>query len=142
VAAARRTGDSGLVSLTLLGAAETAIKRGEPEQARRTLAAARALAQMAEDALGLTEAARLEALLAYVAGRYGAALTGAAGAYQAASRLGSQYLAGECALLAAQICRRLGRKRVADRYRRRAEALFRTIGAVSALRRAEQLLGG
>lgn len=140
VAAARRADDPRLVSLTLLGSAETAIKRGETELARRTLAAARALAEMAEDALGLIESARLEALLAFVAGRYGAALSGAAGAYQAAVRLGSQQLAGECAFLAAQTCRRLGRKRVAERFRRRAEELFRSVGAVSALRRLESAL--
>ncbi len=141
VATARRTEDSSLVSLALLGSAETAIKRGEPEQARRTLSAARAIADLAEDALGLTEAARLEALLSYVAGRYGAALRGAAGAYQAAVRLKAPHLAGECAFLAAQTCRRLGRKRVADRFRRRAEELFRNVGATAALRRVELALG-
>jgi tetratricopeptide (TPR) repeat protein len=137
VAAARRTDDPRLVSLTLLGTAETAIRQGETELAHRTLAAARAIAEMAEDALGLIESARLEALLAYVAGRYGAALGGAAGAYQAAVRLGSQQLAGECAFLAALTCRRLGRKNVAERFRRRAEVLFRSVGAVAALHRMD-----
>lgn len=141
VTAARNTEDTALVSLTLLGSAETAVKRGEPEHARRTLSAARAIANLAEDALGLTEAARLEALLSYVAGRYGAALRGAAGAYQAAVRLKAPYLAGECAFLAAQTCRRLGRQRVAERFRRRAEDLFRTVGAVAALHRVELSLG-
>lgn len=141
VTAARQTEDTSLVSLTLLGSAETAVKRGEAEQARRTLSAARAIADLAEDALGLAEAARLEALLSYVAGRYGAALRGAAGGYQAAMRLKAPYLAGECAFLAAQTCRRLGRRRVADRFRRRAEDLFRTVGAIAALRRVELSLG-
>jgi tetratricopeptide (TPR) repeat protein len=140
VAAARQVDDPPLLSLTLLGSAETAIRRGETEPARRTLAAARAVAEIAEDALSLTEAARLEALLAYVAGRYGAALRGAARAYRAAARLGSLQLAGECAFLAVQACRPLGRKRVAERFRRRAEDLFRAVGAVSALRRLESTL--
>jgi len=137
VTAARRTDDPRLLSLTLLGSAETAIRRGEAQSARRNLAAARAIAAKAEDAIGLVESARLEALLAYVSGRYGAALTGAAGAYQAAVRLGSRQLAGECALLAAQTCSRLGRRRVAERFLRRAQQLFRLVGAVAALRRAE-----
>ncbi len=141
VVTARRTDDTSLVSLTLLGSAETSIKRGEADQARRSLSAARAIAEMTEDALGLTEAARLEALLSYVAGRYGAALRGAAGAYQTAMRLRAPHLAGECAFLASQTCRRLGRKRVSDRFRRRAEELFRTIGAVAALRKVELALG-
>jgi len=141
VTAARRTDDYSLIALTLLGSAETAVKRGEPDLARRMLAAARAVANLAEDALSLTEAARLEALLSYVSGRYGAALRGAAGAYQAAIRLKAPYLAGECAFLAAQTCRRLGRKRVAERCQSRAEALFRTVGALAALRRIELGLG-
>lgn len=141
VSAARRTEDSALLALALLGSAETALKRGEPDQAHRILSAARAIADLAHDALGLTEAARLEALLSYVAGRYGAALRGASGAYQAATRLKAPYLAGECALLAAQTCRRLGRKRVSDRFRRRAETLFRGVGAIAALRRVELSLG-
>jgi hypothetical protein len=141
VAAARTTTDSALLALTLLGSAETAIRRGDSEGARRTLAAARAIADFSDDALSMADAARLEALLAYVAGRYGAALRGAAGAYQAAVRLNAPYLAGECAFLAAQTCRRLARKRVSERYRRRAEALFRSVGAASALNRVELTLG-
>jgi tetratricopeptide (TPR) repeat protein len=141
VSAACRTEDHSLISLTLLGLAETAIKRGEPEVARGTLAAARAIGNQAEDALSLTEAARLEALLSYVSGRYGAALRGAAGAYEAAMRLNASYLAGECAFLAAQVCRRLGRKQLTERFRKRAEGLFHGVGAVAALRRLELGLG-
>lgn len=137
VSVARRTEDRSLMSLTLLGLAETAVRRGESEQAWRTLAAARAIANRVEDALSLTEAARLEALLSYGSGRYGAALGGAVGAYRAATRLKAPYLAGECAFLAATVCRRLRRTRLAERFQNRAEALFRAVGAVTALRRME-----
>jgi hypothetical protein len=141
VSSASLTGDDSLIGLTLQGQAETALRRGETDQARQLLAAARSVAERTEDALGLAEAARLESMLAYSAGRYVAALNGAATAYQAALRLGARYLAGECALLAAQVCRRLARRRVSDRFRRRAEDLFTTVGAVTALQRVEHLLG-
>lgn len=140
VDAARRAGEPSLVSLTLLGAAETAIRRGEAGRALETLTEAEAMARVAEDVLGLAESARLKALLAYVAGRYRAALQGAVGAFQEASRLGSLQLAGECAVLAAESCLRLGRERLVERFRRRAEEKFRTVGAVSALRRLEVAL--
>ena len=142
VLAAREAGDDGLLSLTLLGQAETAIRQGQSEAAQQLLAVARGVAERGEDALGLAESARLEALLAYSVGRYGAALNGAGAAYQAALRLGARYLAGECALLAAQTCRRLSRRRVSDRFRRRAEQLFRAVGATPALRRLEVVLAG
>ncbi|HSB54404.1 MAG TPA: tetratricopeptide repeat protein, partial [Gemmatimonadales bacterium] len=140
VNAASRAGDDALLGLVLHGQAETALRRGESEHARQLLAAARAVAERSDDALGLAEAARLEAMLAYAAGRYTAALNGAATAYQAAVRLGARYLAGECALLAAQACNRLSRRRVSDRFRRRAESLFREVGASTALRRVEMTL--
>ncbi len=141
VAAAQRLGDPGLLTLVIHGQAETAILRGDPGQAAHLLAAARAVAEQGDDALGLAEGARLEALLAYAAGRYSAALTGAVAAYQSARRLSASYLAGECALLAAQICRRLGRKRVAERFRARAQERFAAVGAPTALRRLEHALG-
>lgn len=141
VAAAQHLGDPGLLALTIHGQAETAIVRGEPGQAAQLLAAARDVAEKSEDALGLVEGARLEALLAYGAGRYTAALTGAVAAYQSARRLSASYLAGECALLAAQICRRLNRNRVAERFRARAQERFHAVGAPTALRRLEHALG-
>ena len=142
VSAARLAGDDSLLGLALQGQAETALRRGEQEQARQLMAAARSVAERSDDPLGLAEATRLEALAAYSAGRYGAALRGAAIAYRSAARLGARYLAGECALLAAQACRRLARHRVSDRFRRRAESLFREVGAGPALRRLEQMPGG
>lgn len=140
VAAAQRLEDPGLLALTIHGQAETAILRGQAGLAARLLAGARVVAERSDDALELAEGARLEALLAHAAGRYSAALTGAVAAYQAARRLGASYLAGECALLAAQACRRLGRLRVADRFRARAEERFRAVGAPTALHRLELLL--
>lgn len=140
VAAAQHLGDPGLLALAIHGQAETAILRGQPGQAAQLLAAARAVAEQGDDALGLAEGARLEALLAYAAGRYSAALTGAVAAYQAACRLSASYLAGECALLAAQVCHRLDRRRVAERFRSRARQRFTAVGARTALRRLEHAL--
>jgi tetratricopeptide (TPR) repeat protein len=137
VAAAARTGDPGLLALALTGAAETAIERGHGDQARRTLRRALKLARAAGDGLLVVEVQRLEALLAYRARRYAVSLREASRAYLQASRLGNLQISGECAVLSAQACQRLERPRLAERFRRRAEEAFRSLGAVGALRRLE-----
>jgi tetratricopeptide (TPR) repeat protein len=137
VAAARRTRDSGLMALTLAGAAEVAVEREDIEAAQRQLGAARALAEIAEDSLGLVEVTRVEARLALRRQRDLDALREARRAYRQARRMGCLQLSGESAALAAQASRRLSRTRLADRFRTLAEECFRGLGAPIALRRLE-----
>jgi hypothetical protein len=137
VATARRTGDSGLIALTLAGAAEIATASAEIETACRQLAAARALAEIADDALGLVEVRRVGAGLALRRKRDLEALHEARRAYLQARRLGSLQLSGESAIVAAEASRRLARARLAERFRRQAEECFRELGAPGALRRLE-----
>lgn len=137
VQAARRTGDRALLSLVLMGRAETALEDGRRLAARRDLRQARSLARAAGDRLGLVEARRLEACFALSAHRYAEALREASRGYLLARRLGSVQLSGECAELSARASQCLARPRLAERYRRTARDCYRALGAVVALRRID-----
>jgi tetratricopeptide (TPR) repeat protein len=135
VAAARRSGDAGLVGLALTGAAESAIGQGAVRGARRTLTLAAAFVRKADDPLGLVEVGRVEALLALRLGQTELCLSKASKGYLVAQRLGGLQLAGDCAALAARASMGLHRTRLAAGFRLRAQRCFRALGAAAALRR-------
>ena len=135
VAAARRSGDFGLIGLSLTGAAESAVGLGEVQGARRFLLLAAGFAREANDPLGRVEVSRVEALLALHLGHFDIALTKASRGYLVSHRLGSLQLAGECAALCARASTRLNRLRLAAGFRSRALRCFRSIGALGALHR-------
>jgi hypothetical protein len=135
--AAVRSGDIGLQSVVLGGAAEVAMVQGEVDRARNLLADATRLADLAGDRIGMLEMQRLQARSDMHRGRFTAALRDAGRVYLASQRLGALQLAGEAALLASHAARELHRTRLADSYRRRAQEAYHRLGSPA---RAEQLV--
>jgi tetratricopeptide (TPR) repeat protein len=129
--AALRTGDVGLQSVVLGGAAEVALAQGDLDAARRFLRDATRLADLAGDRIGVLEMRRLQARVDMQRGRFTAALRDAGRVYLASQRVGALQLAGESALLAANAARELHRTRLADSYRRRAQEAYHRLGSPS-----------
>lgn len=129
--AAIRTGDAGLQSVVLGGAAEVALAQGDLEQARSLLAEATRLADLAGDRIGMLEMRRLRARIDMQRGRFTAALRDAGRVYLASQRLGAVQLAGDSAMLASCAARELQRTRLADSYRRRAQEAYHRLGSPS-----------
>jgi tetratricopeptide (TPR) repeat protein len=135
VLAARRTEDSALEGLVLIGRGEIALAREDLESAGRDLAAARSLASRTGDALGLGEADRLAGRIALAEGRPDEALRLARSGYRQAKRLHAVQLAAECAELCTLASEALRRGGWVARYRATAVRHYTALGASLALRR-------
>ena len=126
---AELAGDPALIALTLLGRAEIDLERRDFQLAARQIARARELAGKAGDRLGVAEARRLGALLAYRQGDFAEARSEAQAARLAADEQESALLAAECAAVAALAARASGDRDAADRHRAEALAGYRRLRA-------------
>jgi tetratricopeptide (TPR) repeat protein len=126
---AEEVGDGALLSLAVTGRAETHIDRGELGLARQELLRAERLAVETDEEVSVAEVQRLEALLALKSGNYQTALDLALAARAQAQQYGILQMQAECAGIAAQALRHLGRSDEADTYRAEASKLFERLGA-------------
>ena len=135
---ATQSGESDLRALALAGRAETGVALDEGPLALERLSRAAALAATAGDEIGAAEVERVRALAWWHEGDAERALAAAESARQAAERLGSALLRGECAALAAQALRTLGRSDEAATRQEEALHQFRAVGARRHLERLAQ----
>ena len=135
---AELVGDPALIALTLLGRAEVDLERRDFELAARQIARARELAGKAGDRLGVAEARRLGALLAYRQGDFAAARTEAEAARVTAEEQESALLAAECSAVAALAARASGDPETAERFRRQALEGYRQLRADALTARFEE----
>jgi tetratricopeptide (TPR) repeat protein len=126
---AEETGDGALLALAVTGRSEFHIERGELDLARQELVRAEKLSIQSHDEVGLAEARRLGALLALKVGKFEEAAGLALAARMVAEKLGILQMQAECAGLAAQALRGLGKAAEADGYRAEALGLFERLGA-------------
>lgn len=138
---AELAGEPALIALTMLGRAEVNLERRDYPLAAREIERAFELADKAGDQLGVAEARRLAALLAYRQGEYSRARTEAEAAREVALAQDSALLAAECAGVAALAARAAGDAAAADQLRAEATAGYRTLGAENLLARLEEAWG-
>jgi len=135
---AELAGDPALIALTVLGRAEIDLERRDFQLAARQIARARELAGKAGDRLGVAEARRLGALLAFRQGDFVEARREAEAARLAAEEQESALLVAECAAVAALAARASGHQEAADRFRSDAIAGYRRLGAEALSGRLEE----
>jgi tetratricopeptide (TPR) repeat protein len=135
---AELAGEPGLLALTVLGRAEVTLERRDFALATREIERAFELATKAGDQLGMAEARRLAALLAYRQGQYARARSEAEAARQVAREQDSALLAAECAAVAALAARAAGDPAAAETLRAEAESGYRQLGAESLRMRLEE----
>ena len=135
---AELAGDPALIALTVLGRAEIDLERRDFQLAARQIARARELAGKAGDRLGVAEARRLGALLAFRQGDFIEARREAEAARLAAEEQESALLAAECAAVAALAARASGHQEAADRFRTDALNGYRRLGADALTGRFEE----
>ncbi len=134
---AELAGEPALIALTMLGRAEVNLERRDYALAAREIERAAELAAKAGDQLGVAEARRLTALLAYRQGQYARARSEAEAARQVAQEQDSALLAAECAAVAALAARSGGDAAVAETLRNDAASAYRQLGADHLLARLE-----
>jgi tetratricopeptide (TPR) repeat protein len=134
-------GEPRLLALALAGRAELCLERDDPALAQRELERAGRFAAEAADEVGGAEVDRVRALAALHQANWPLALQHADEARRVALKYDSVLLAAECAGIAAQALRALGRIEEAAERRAEAEAGFRRLGAASLLERLERVLG-
>jgi tetratricopeptide (TPR) repeat protein len=127
-------GDPALVGLTIVGRAETHLRQGDLELAEEELERAAGFYRQANDEVGVAEVDRVRAERFLKLDRLDDALAAAESARAQAERHGSAQLHAECAELAAQALRRLGRDEEAKARFHEAEEIFRALGALHRLR--------
>lgn len=130
-------GDRQLLALAVLGRAELDLAAGKLGVAHREIERGRALMIEAGDAVGVLEAARLEARLCLSEGRLDEALAAAGQAADRAAGLGSRLVEAELAALASLALRMMGQVGPATHRREQAIAGFQRLGAVGLLERYE-----
>ena len=135
---AELAGEPALIALTLLGRAEIDLERRDFPLAGRQIERASELAAKAGDRLGVAEAQRLSALLAYRQGQFARARTEAEAARATAEQENSALLAADCAAVAALATRAGGDLAAAERFRAEALAGYRQLGAEMLVRRLEE----
>ena len=102
---AELAGEPALIALTMLGRAEVSLERRDYPLAAREIERASELAAKAGDQLGVAEARRLAAVLAFRQGEFARARSEAEAARQVARDQDSALLAAECAAIAALAAR-------------------------------------
>jgi len=122
-------GDRQLLALTVLGRAELDLGAGNLGVARRGIERGRALMVEVDDAVGVLEAARLDARLCLSERRLDEAVATASQAADRAADLGSRLVEAELAALASLALRQLGQADPAARRRDQALAGFQRLGA-------------
>ena len=134
---AELAGEPALIALTMLGRAEVNLERRDYPLAAREIERAFELADKSGDQLGVAEARRLAALLAYRQGDYTRARSEAETAREVARAQDSALLAAECAGVAALAARASGDAPAADQLRAEATTGYRALGAESLLARLD-----
>lgn len=135
---AEATGDVQVLALAVLGRAEIDLGLGNHDVARHGIERGRALMQEADDAVGVLEAARLEASLLVAVGRLAEAADVASRGADRAVELGSRLVEAELAALASLAQRRLGQHGPAAVRREEAIAAFQQLGATGLAERYER----
>jgi tetratricopeptide (TPR) repeat protein len=130
-------GEPGLIALTMLGKAEVDLERQDFPLVARQIERARELAGKSGDQLGVAEARRVAALLAYRQGQYTRARAEAEAARDTAREQESALLAAECAAVAALAAQAGGDAAAAARLRDQAIAEYRELGADNLITRLE-----
>jgi tetratricopeptide (TPR) repeat protein len=131
-------GEPTLMALASGGRAELRIDQGDAELALPELDRASRMAELAGDVIGVAELRRIRALAAWRDGRDDDAVREAEAGRRTAEEHGVALLRAECAALAALALRRVGRPEDAEARRAEAVELFRSLGAVTLLRRFEE----
>ena len=135
---AELAGEPALIALTMLGRAEVSLERRDYPLAAREIERASELAAKAGDQLGVAEARRLAAVLAFRQGEFARARSEAEAARQVARDQDSALLAAECAAIAALAARAGGDAAAAETLRMDAERGYRQLGADHLLTRLNE----
>ena len=134
---AEQAEDLGLLSLALMGRAETAVVQEEYESAVADLERAEELARKANDQVGLAEAGRIRALLNLRQGRCEAAHAEAGEANARARRVGATLVAAECQAVQSRALRLMGRIHEATEAREAVIGQLQACGAATLLHEYE-----